>query len=423
MATGKSGIGATGGGRLLSILLLAYILNFLDRQILGILAQPIKSDLHLTDSQFGAIGGLAFALLYSVLGIPLALIADRTSRSLVVATALAVWSGFTALCGLAQSATQLFLLRLGVGVGEAGGVAPSYALIADYFPPERRARALAVYSLGVPIGLACGTLAGAYLATFLSWRAAFLTMGIAGVVLAPVMLLLVRDLPKTGRADGGSPAPLRQVFPLLARKPSFWLLAFASSCSSLSGYGLALWTPSVLMRSFGLSLVTTGQFLASLLLIGGTAGVFGGGWLADRLGNHDRSWYARLPAIAWLITAPSFALAFMGRDLILVWPLLLVANALNILWLGPVTTAVQHLAPQRMRATASASFLLINNLIGLGVGPLLIGVVSDHLKGRYGVESLRYAAMGSTAFYLVAAALAFCAARTIRRDWVGDELA
>jgi MFS family permease len=151
--------------------------------------------------------------------------------------------------------------------------------------------------------------------------------------------------------------------------------------------------------------------------------VFGGGWLADRLGNHDRSWYARLPAIAWLITAPSFALAFMGRDLILVWPLLLVANALNILWLGPVTTAVQHLAPQRMRATASASFLLINNLIGLGVGPLLIGVVSDHLKGRYGVESLRYAAMGSTAFYLVAAALAFCAARTIRRDWVGDELA
>jgi MFS family permease len=421
MASGAARI-EKGGARLLSILLLAYILNFLDRQILGILAQPIKADLHLTDSQFGAIGGLAFALLYSVLGIPLALIADRTSRSLVVTAALAVWSGFTALCGLAQGFTQLFLFRLGVGVGEAGGVAPSYALIADHFPPERRGRALAIYSLGVPIGLGAGTLIGAYLAALLGWRAAFLVMGIAGVALAPVMLLLVRDPTRVARARAGeaAPAPLGEVFRLLARKPSFWLLAFASSCSSLAGYGLALWTPSVLMRSFGLHLVTTGQFLASLLLTGGVAGVFAGGWLADRFGKSDRRWYARLPALAWLITAPSFALAFMCHNLVLVWSLLLVANGLNILWLGPVTNAVQHLAPQRMRASASASFLLINNLIGLGVGPLLIGVVSDHLKGRYGVESLRYAAMGSTAFYLVAGGLALCAARTIRRDWVAD---
>jgi MFS family permease len=336
---------------------------------------------------------------------------------------LALWSGFTALCGFAQSYTQLFLLRLGVGIGEAGGVAPSYALIADYFPPERRGRALAIYSLGIPIGLACGTLMGAYLAALLSWRAAFLTMGVAGVALAPVMLLLVRDLPKAQRANEGAHVPLRQVFPLLARKPSFWLLALASSCSSLSGYGLALWTPSVIMRSYGLSLVATGQFVASLLLIGGTAGVFGGGWLADRLGSHDRRWYPRLPAIAWLITAPSFVLAFTSHGLFLVWPLLLIPNALNILWLGPVTNAVQHLAPQRMRATASASFLLINNLIGLGVGPLLIGMLSDHFKARYAAESLRYAAMASTAFYLVAAALAFCAIRTIRRDWVNEESA
>jgi MFS family permease len=421
VARGRSGVGKAGGTRLLTVLLLAYILNFLDRQILGILAQPIKADLHLSDSQFGAIGGLAFALLYSALGIPLALIADRTSRSAMAAAALAVWSGFTALCGLAQSSTQLFLLRLGVGVGEAGGVAPSYALIADYFPPERRARALAIYSLGIPIGLAAGTLMGAYLALLLSWRAAFLIMGLAGVALAPVMLLLVRDPPRAERGGAGSPALMRQVFPLLARKPSFWLLAFASSCSSLSGYGLALWTPSVLMRSFGLDLISTAQFLASLLLIGGTAGVFGGGWLADRLGHSDRRWYALLPAIAWLITAPSFALAFLGRDLVLAWPLLLVANALNILWLGPVTTAVQHLAPRRMRATASASFLLINNLIGLGVGPLLIGMLSDHLRARYAVESLRYAALASTAFYLVAAALAFIAARSLRRDWIAED--
>jgi predicted MFS family arabinose efflux permease len=407
------------GGIVLALLLLAYIFNFLDRQILGILAQPIKADLHLSDTQFGAIGGLAFALLYSVLGIPLALVADRTSRSAVVAGALTVWSGFTALCGMATGYGQLFLFRLGVGVGEAGGVAPSYALIADYFPPERRARAMAIYSLGVPIGLGSGTLLGAYIAHWVSWRAAFVTMGVAGIVLAPVMLLFVRDLPRADRA-GETQAPLREVFPLLAGKPSFWLMAFGASFSSLCGYGLALWTPSILMRSFGLEIVATGQFMGSLLLIGGTAGVFAGGWLADRLGTRDLRWYARLPAIAWLITTPCFLLAFASPSLSIVWPLLLLPNALNILWLGPVTTAVQHLAPRRMRSSASASFLLINNLIGLGVGPLLIGAVSEHLKGSYGVESLRYAAMGATLFYLLAAALMLGASRTLRKDWVAD---
>src|SRR5215218_5058006 len=182
--------------RLLIFLLLAYILNFLDRQILGILAPAIKADLNLTDAQFGAVGGLAFALLYSVLAVPLALLADRTRRSWVIAGSLAVWSGFTALCGTAASYGQLFLFRLGVGVGEAGGVAPSYALIGDYFQPAKRARALAIYSLGVPLGLAGGTLAGAYITSWIDWRAAFLIMGVLGVVLAPIMLLFVRDLPR-----------------------------------------------------------------------------------------------------------------------------------------------------------------------------------------------------------------------------------
>src|SRR3954465_5269352 len=383
-------------GAILALLLLAYIFNYLDRQILGILAQPIKADLRLTDTQFGAIGGVAFALLFSALGIPLALLADRTRRSAVIGGALAVWSGFTALCGLAAGYGQLFLCRLGGGVGEAGGVAPSYALIADYFPPERRARALAVYSLGIPIGLAAGTLLGAYIAHWGSWRAAFVTMGVAGILLAPVMLLFVRDLPKRDR-PAGAQAPLREVFPLLARKPSFWLLAFAASASSLCGYGLALWTPSVLMRSFGLDLLSTGSFLSSLVLIGGCAGVFAGGWFADRLGAMDRGWYAKLPAISWLITAPTFVAGFFAPSLWLAWPLLLIPNALNILWLGPVTTAVQHLVPRPMRATASGCFLMINNLIGLGIGPYLIGAVSDALKATYGVESLRYAAVGCTA--------------------------
>ena len=407
-------------GRVLALLLLAYIFNFLDRQILGILAGPIITDLKLDDAQFGAIGGLAFALLYSILGVPLALLADRTSRSKVIAGAVAVWSGFTALCGTATGFGQLFFYRLGVGVGEAGGVAPSYALIADYFPPERRARALAIFSLGIPLGLAGGTLIGAYLAAWVNWRAAFLAMGIAGLVLAPAILFLVPDV-KSGTKTTAQGVPLRQTFPIIVRKPTFWLMAFAASCSSLAGYGLALWTPSVLERSFGLGLIERGQFLAALFLIGGTVGVFAGGWLADRLGQADRRWYARLPAIAWLITAPTFALGLLTTNLWVAWPLLLIPNALNILWLGPVTTAVQHLVPRPMRSTASASFLLINNLIGLGIGPTLIGALSVLFKERFGDEALRYAAVSVVGFYLVAALLMLLAVKRMRADWVDDE--
>jgi predicted MFS family arabinose efflux permease len=403
----------------LALLLLAYIFNFLDRQILGILAGSIINDLKLTDTEFGAIGGIAFAILYSVLGVPLAMLADRTSRSKVIAGAVAVWSAFTALCGTAANFSQLFFFRLGVGVGEAGGVAPAYALIADYFPPQKRARALAIFSLGIPLGLAAGTLIGAYIAAKIDWRAAFLVMGVAGLLLAPIMLIFVRDLPRPAQSAAGQ-VRLGQAFPIIARKPTFWLMAGAASCSSLAGYGLALWVPTVLERSFGFSLIERGQFLASIFLIGGTTGVFMGGWLADRLGQSDRRWYGRLPAIAWLITAPTFAIGLLSTDPWLAWPLLLIPNALNILWLGPVTTAIQHLVAQPMRSTASASFLLINNLIGLGVGPTLIGALSELFKERYGTEALRYATVSVLGFYLIAAALMLLAVRRMRDDWVED---
>jgi MFS family permease len=410
--------GRSGGALVLTLLLIAYIFNFLDRQILAILAGPIIKDLKLTDTQFGLLSGPPFAIFYSLLGIPFAFLADRTSRSRVIAAAVALWSAFTALCGTAGAFLQLFLFRMGVGVGEAGGVAPSYALIADYFPAQRRARALAIFSLGIPLGSTGGTLIGAYLASWIDWRAAFYVMGIAGLILAPVMLILVRDPPRLGSETVR--APLGQVFGVLARKPAFWLLAFSASFSSLAGYGLLLWTPSVFERSFGLGLIERAQFVGSLLLIGGSAGVFAGGWLADCLGHRDRGWYAKLPAIAWLITAPMFALGLMVPSLWIAWPLLLIPNALNILWLGPVITAVQHLVERPLRATASASFLLINNLVGLGVGPLLIGRVSDVLKKSYGLEALRYAAIGTTAFYLVAAVLMLICVKHLRSAWVAD---
>ena len=347
------------------------------------------------------------------------MIADRTSRSRVIAGSLAVWSAFTALCGTAVNFWQLFIFRLGVGVGEAGGVAPSYALIADYFPPERRARALSIFSLGIPLGLAAGTLIGAYLAAWIDWRAAFITMGVAGILLAPVMLYFVRDVPRAKRDTVDMRALLR-TFPMVASKPTFWLMAFAASLSSLAGYGLALWTPTVLERSFGLEMIDRGHFLASIFLIGGTAGVFAGGWLADRLGQGDRTWYAKLPAIAWLVTAPLFVAGLLAPQWWMAWLLLLIPNALNILWLGPVTTAVQHLVTRPLRATASASFLLINNLIGLGVGPTLIGGLSELFSERFGNESLRYAAVSVVGFYVLAALLMFLAVKRLPNDWVED---
>ncbi|MEO6580072.1 MAG: MFS transporter [Sphingomicrobium sp.] len=417
----EQGRGASNPRIVLAFLLLAYIFNFLDRTILSFLAAPIKADLNLSDTQFGAISGLAFALLYSFLGIPLAILADRTRRSWVIAGSLAVWSAFTALFGTAVTLAQLFLFRLGVGVGEAGGVAPSYALIADYFPPQRRSRALAIFSLGVPLGLASGALISAYLASWIDWRAVFKTMGIAGILLAPLMLWLVRDPPRS-RAAGTAPTiGLFQALPTIAAKPTFWLMALAASFSSLAGYGLAAWVPSIMIRSFGFSLPHTGQFLASLYLIGGTAGVLAGGWFADRLGQRDRRWYARLPMIAWIVTAPMFAIGLMAPNAWIAWIFLLLPNALNILWLGPVTTAVQHLVSREKRATASASFLLINNLIGLGVGPILIGALSDAFKARLGDEALRYAAVSVVGFYLLAALLMAFAVRRVARDWVDEE--
>lgn len=407
----------------LTFLLLAYILNFLDRQLLSILAVPIKADLGLSDTQFGAIAGLAFALMYSFAGVPLSYLADRTSRSRVIAGSLFVWSGFTALCGAAQGYWSLFLARLGVGLGEAGGVAPSYALIADYFPPEKRGKALGIYSMGVPIGLGSGVLAGAYIATYIDWRAAFYIMGGVGILLVPIFLLMVKDPPKTAAQAAAAKVGLGEVFAVVSRKPSFWLMAFAASLSSVVGYGLANWIPSVLIRSYGMTLIGAGQFMGSLLLIGGVLGVFAGGVLADRLGHgKDRKWYALLPALAWIVTAPCYLFGLLTDNLWLAFVPLLVANALNILWLGPVVTAVQNLVEPRMRATASSMFLLINNLIGLGVGPLLIGAVSDGLRGTYGPDSLRYAAIGALVFYVVAAGLALLAARFLSRDWVDEQM-
>lgn len=400
----------------LAMLLLVYVFNFVDRQILAILAGSIQHDLQLSDGQMGLLGGLAFALLYSTLGVPLAWLADRTSRSWVITVSLALWSGFTALCGFAQGFWHIFLARLGVGIGEAGGVAPSYALIADYFPAHRRAFALSVYSLGIPLGSAAGVLAGGYIAAMVDWRAAFLVVGLVGILVAPLFKLTVRDLPKppAGQAE---PAPrFRVIAGSLARKPSFWLLSFGAATSSMLGYGIAFWLPSLLQRSFGLSLVEVSHFIGAMLLIGGVAGMLLGGWLGDRLGSGDRAFLAYLPALAFVIGVPLFAAGIYSPDAKLAFVLFLVPQAMAYVWLGPVLSAVQLLVPPAQRSTASALFLLINNLIGLGGGIFALGALSDALTPTYGHDALRYSMLYSLALYLVSAVLMTLAGPRLRRD-------
>ncbi|MEH3041001.1 MAG: MFS transporter [Sphingomonas paucimobilis] len=400
----------------LAMLLLVYSFNFLDRQILAILAQPVQRDLGLDDGQMGILGGIAFAALYSTLAIPLALIADRTSRTWVITLSLAVWSAFTALCGTAQNFTQMFLYRLGVGVGEAGGVAPSYALIADTFPPERRARALAIYSLGIPLGAAGGVLLGGYIAQAVEWRTAFYTVGIAGLVIAPFFRWIVKDPPRA--AASADRIPVGRVFGILARKPSFWLLAFGAAAGSMCGYGVGFWLPSLMMRSFGLDLIQTGQFFGALLLSGGVAGILLGGSLGDRLGARNKRWYALLPALCYVLGTPLFIAGVLSSSWLAAFALFVIPQALVYVWLGPVLTAVQHLVPAHMRATASACFLLINNLIGLGLGSWFVGQLSKGLAPTYGTESLRYAIAAALCLYLVAGALMALASRRLSRDWV-----
>ncbi|SCW72613.1 Sugar phosphate permease [Sphingobium faniae] len=400
----------------LAMLLLVYTFNFLDRQILGILAGPIKAELGLSDTQLGALGGIAFAILYSTLAIPLALLADRTSRTWVITVSLAVWSGFTALCGMAGSFAQMFLFRIGVGVGEAGGVAPSYAVISDYFPQEQRARALSIYSLGIPLGSAGGVLLGGYIAQTVEWRTAFIVVGLAGLLIAPLFRLTVREPVRPPvQADA---IPVSAVFGILAAKRSFWLLALGAACSSLCGYGVAFWLPSLLMRSFGLDLMGAGQFLGALLLIGGVAGVLLGGWLGDRIGSRDKAAYAWIPAASYIVGMPLFVIGVLSDSVTFAFCLFLIPQALVYVWLGPVLTAVQHLVPAHMRATASATFLLINNLVGLGLGSWAVGALSDALTPQFGGEALRYAIVAALGFYLLAGLFMALAGKALRKDWV-----
>lgn len=405
----------------LGMLILVYTLNFLDRQIISILKDPIGKELQLSDTQLGLMGGLAFALLYTTLAIPIAWLADRKSRVWIMTWSLGIWSAFTAICGLTGNFIQLFFARMGVGVGEAGGVAPAYSLIADYFPPKQRARALAIYSFGIPVGSAAGILFGGLLAQYIDWRFAFISIGLFGVLVAPVFRMLVKDPPRNmydAQPAGAKALGFIPACRLAFAKPSFWLMAFGAAFSSMVGYGLLYWMPTFLDRSMGLSLVDRSWYLAGILFIGGVAGMMMGGFLADRLGQKSKRFYPLIPAVAFAISAPLYVLGVLTSDPFIAFFVFLIPQALGLVWLGPIITAVQHLGPANSRTMISALFLLINNLIGIAVGTWFFGFASDQLKPTFGEESIKYAFIFGLSFYLIAAILLFLASFRIKKDWV-----
>ena len=400
---------------ILGILLIAYTLNFLDRQIVSILKIPIKSELGLSDTALGLMGGVAFASVYSTLAIPFARYADRRGRVRVIVAAIATWSLFTALCGVASSFWQLFLARMGVGIGEAGGVAPSYALIAQNIAPRQRARAMAVFFLGIPIGSALGLFFGGWLAEAVNWRVTFAVIGLVGL---PVAWLIARFIPEGIAEDGlaADETPVSIVVGELAAKPTFWLLSLGAASGSVCGYGFAFWLPSFFNDRLGLSLGQIGTYYGSIVLVGGVAGIWLAGALSDHLAAvHPRA-YPAVPSVAFLLSIPIYASAISSRSLALAWMLFALAYALSLAWLGPITTALQSLVAPARRATASACFLLFVNLIGIGFGTFVFGFAADRLRPAYGAEAMRYAILAGLGFYLVAALLCAGAALTLARD-------
>jgi predicted MFS family arabinose efflux permease len=417
-----TGAEPTFGSGLVPLLLLttAYILNFVDRQILGVLAVPIKTDLRLTDTQLGMLGGIAFALFYTILGIPIARLADRTNRVHIIAICCATWSFFTAACGLAQNFTHLFLARMGVGIGEAGSTAPCYSLIPDMFAPKWRGRAFAIFQFGIPIGAAIGVFFGGWIAAAIGWRQAFMVIGLIGLPVSAIIWFFVRE-PVRGRFEGGdlpsqARVPLHIVFARLLRTPSFWLLGFGACCSAVQMYGLMFWLPSLFQRSFGLQLAELSFYFGSILLVGGIAGIWLGGWLVDRFEGKPKA-FALVPAVALLLAGPFYALAITTSNLTLAFVLFLIPQALGLVGAAPIPAALQQVVHPTIRASTSAIYLLTTGIIGLGFGTYILGFMSDLMQSIYGDQSLKYSILYGLGFYLLASLLLFGAARFIDRDW------
>ncbi len=405
----------------LGVLFLVYVFNFIDRSILGILAEPIKRELDLSDSQIGFMGGLAFALFYTFLGIPIARLADRGVRRNILAVCLTLWSGMTAICGYAQNFVQLLMARIGVAVGEAGGSPPAHSMISDLFPPHQRATALGIYALGIPVGTMIGNLAGGWINEVFDWRTAFFVVGVPGVAMALIVRFTLVEPPRgaseaavEARADA---PPVADVFRYLWGRKSFKWMSLGAATHAFVGYGVGAWIPPMFIRSHDWTTLQIGQGLF-WLGFAGMLGTFTGGYFADKLGERDVRWYVWLPGIATLTSVPFAAFAYLWHDPVIALIVYVMPYILNSYYLGPTFSMTQGLVGLRMRALAASILLFVLNLIGMGLGPWFTGILSDLLNAftDLGAESLRWALVGVLVFNVISAGLYLLAARDLKSD-------
>jgi MFS family permease len=419
------------------LLFLVAVFNFFDRQIVNILAEPIKHDLGLADWQLGMLTGLSFAALYTIAGIPIAVIADRTNRARIISGALLLWSIFTAVCGLTQTFTQLFMARVAVGLAESGCQPPSVSLISDYAPKEKRSSALGHYSVGIAVGGLVALAAGGVLADRFGWRAAFLIAGAPGIVLAVVAALTLKD-PRARRHKGSAAAPsrpVRECLRELAATNIFWWLCLASASKGMISYGQGAFLGSFFLRvhKAGLADVSAtierwwGLHLGPLALVGlglglisGMGGVFGtwlGGHLGDRFARRNMTTLLLIPAVAAPLAAPFHLAAFMAPSAWMALLLLIPPGLLGAMWLGPTFAALQSVVRPDTRATAAAvqaSFVLF---LGLGLGPLVVGLLSDTFAGPLALgpaEGVRWALVVMSGMGLVAGVLFYVASTKLK---------
>lgn len=404
----------------LAVLCLVYVLNFLDRQLLSILAKPIQDSLHITDGQLGLISGLYFALFYCLIAIPVGWLADKTNRVAVLGAACALWSAATVACGLSASYPQLVAARMTVGVGEAGGVPPSYAIISDYFPPARRGVALSLYNRGPPIGQAVGVAAGASIAAAYGWRQAFISLGAVGVGAALLVLLIVRE-PRRGGFDlpPATPTPaagFMATVKMFFSSPTLLLAALASGATQIVTYGSGNFSTLFLMREKGMTLQEVALYSSAVVAICMGGGILVSGRVIDRFAHRSKQAFALIPA-ATLTAAIPFFFAFVWAP---TWPLALAFLAgptfLNYFYLSASVTLIQNEVRPDQRVLSGALLLLVMNLIGLGLGPTFVGAMSDLFRHDHPRHSLQMAFLCLTPFYAVAILLFLALARVLKRE-------